>query len=85
MSCLSLTTKTAESNQRQQAAIGYLSVLFASVLFGSVFTLAKIPLERVDPLALAALTYTIAGLSLIHLQRCRSNLAPDETTTTFLR
>jgi drug/metabolite transporter (DMT)-like permease len=65
MSCLSLTTKAAESNQRQQAAIGYLSVLFASVLFGSVFTLAKIPLERVDPLALAALTYTIAGLSLI--------------------
>jgi len=65
MSCLSLTTKAAESNQRQQAAIGYLSVLFASVLFGSVFTLAKIPLERVDPLALAALAYTIAGLSLI--------------------
>lgn len=65
MSCLSLTTKAAESNQRQQVAIGYLSVLFASVLFGSVFTLAKIPLERVDPLALAALTYTIAGLSLI--------------------
>jgi drug/metabolite transporter (DMT)-like permease len=65
MSCLSLTTKAAESNQRQQAAIGYLSVLFASVLFGSVFTLAKIPLEHVDPLALAALTYTIAGLFLI--------------------
>lgn len=44
---------------------GYLSVLFASALFGSVFTLAKIPLATVDPLALSAIVYTIAGLALI--------------------
>ena len=51
--------------QRQRTAAGYLSVLFASALFGSVFTLAKIPLTTVDPLALSAIVYTIAGLGLI--------------------
>lgn len=44
---------------------GYLSVLVSSALFGSVFTLAKVPLETVDPLVLSAVVYTIAGLSLI--------------------
>jgi drug/metabolite transporter (DMT)-like permease len=50
---------------KQHAAAGYLSVLFSSALFGSVFTLAKIPLATVDPLALSAVVYTIAGLGLI--------------------
>jgi len=50
---------------RQHGAVGYLSVLFASALFGSVFTLAKVPLTTVDPLALSAIVYTISGLGLI--------------------
>ena len=50
---------------RQHGIVGYLSVLFASALFGSVFTLAKVPLTTVDPLALSAIVYTISGLSLI--------------------
>jgi drug/metabolite transporter (DMT)-like permease len=54
-----------EQDRRQHAVAGYLSVLFASALFGSVFTLAKVPLTTVDPLALSAIVYTIAGLSLI--------------------
>ena len=45
--------------------IGYLSVLFAAVLFGSVFSLAKVPLATIDPLALTAIVYTISGLALI--------------------
>jgi drug/metabolite transporter (DMT)-like permease len=45
--------------------IGYLSVLFAAALFGSVFTLAKVPLATVDPLVLAAVAYTVAGIALI--------------------
>ncbi|MEW6604337.1 MAG: DMT family transporter [Thermoproteota archaeon] len=49
----------------QHAAVGYLSVLIASALFGSVFTLAKVPLDIVDPLALSAVVYTNAGLGLI--------------------
>lgn len=49
----------------QHAAAGYLSVLIASALFGSVFTLAKVPLDTVDPLVLSAVVYTIAGLGLI--------------------
>jgi drug/metabolite transporter (DMT)-like permease len=54
-----------EQGRRQHPVAGYLSVLFASALFGSVFTLAKIPLTTVDPLALSAIVYTIAGLGLI--------------------
>lgn len=54
-----------EQGQKQHAVAGYLSVLFASALFGSVFTLAKVPLTTVDPLALSAIVYTIAGLALI--------------------
>lgn len=50
---------------KQHATAGYLSVLIASALFGSVFTLAKVPLDTVDPLALSAVVYTIAGLGLI--------------------
>lgn len=54
-----------EQGRRQHAIAGYLSVLFAAALFGSVFTLAKVPLATVDPLALSAVVYTIAGLGLI--------------------
>jgi drug/metabolite transporter (DMT)-like permease len=64
-----LTTIKAVKNHRQQALIGYLSVLFAAVLFGSVFTLAKVPLATVDPLALSAIVYTISGLSLMPFAR----------------
>jgi drug/metabolite transporter (DMT)-like permease len=59
-----LAAEKAEGH-RQHTVGGYLSVLFASALFGSVFTLAKVPLTTVDPLALSAVVYTIAGLGLI--------------------
>jgi drug/metabolite transporter (DMT)-like permease len=48
--------------------------LFASALFGSVFTVAKVPLETVDPLALSAVVYTISGLSLIPFARASFRL-----------
>jgi drug/metabolite transporter (DMT)-like permease len=59
-----LAAEKAEGH-RQYIVAGYMSVLFASALFGSVFTLAKVPLATVDPLALSAIVYTIAGLGLI--------------------
>lgn len=46
-----------------------MSVLFAAVLFGSVFSLAKVPLATIDPLALTAVVYTISGLALIPFAR----------------
>ena len=45
--------------------LGYLSVLGASALFGSAFTLAKPLLVVIDPLLLSALIYTISGIALI--------------------
>ena len=68
-----MSTEKAEGH-RQHAAAGYLSVLFASALFGSVFTIAKVPLETVDPLALSAVVYTISGLSLIPFARASFRL-----------
>jgi drug/metabolite transporter (DMT)-like permease len=60
-----LVTEKGEESHRQPLLIGYLAVLFAALLFGSVFSLAKVPLATIDPLALTAVVYTISGLSLI--------------------
>ena len=61
--------KREEESHRCQVPTGYLSVLFAAVLFGSVFSLAKVPLATIDPLALTAIVYTISGLALIPFAR----------------
>jgi drug/metabolite transporter (DMT)-like permease len=60
-----VVTQRREESHRQRHLMGYLSVLFAAVLFGSVFSLAKVPLTTIDPLALTAIVYTISGLALI--------------------
>jgi drug/metabolite transporter (DMT)-like permease len=57
--------KGKEDSRGSQLFIGYLSVLFAAALFGSVFSLAKVPLAVMDPLALTAIVYTVSGLALI--------------------
>ncbi len=55
--------------------MGYLSVLAAAALFGSVFTVAKVPLVTVDPLALSAVVYTISGVALIPFARSSFKMA----------
>lgn len=69
-----LAAEKAEGH-RQYAVAGYLSVLLASALFGSVFTLAKVPLATMDPLALSAIIYTIAGLGLLPFAKASFRLA----------
>jgi drug/metabolite transporter (DMT)-like permease len=64
-----LVTEKGEESHKQQRVIGYLSVLFAAVLFGSVFSLAKIPLATIDPLVLTAVVYTISGLALVPIAK----------------
>jgi drug/metabolite transporter (DMT)-like permease len=61
--------KGEEESHRYQLLTGYLSVLFAALLFGSVFSLAKIPLATIDALALTAIIYTISGLALMPVAR----------------
>ncbi|HEV3432467.1 MAG TPA: DMT family transporter [Nitrososphaera sp.] len=61
--------KGEEESHRYQLLTGYLSVLFAALLFDSVFSLAKIPLATIDPLALTAIIYTISGLALMPVAR----------------
>lgn len=68
---------TEQSPAKKQAGrhwFGYLSVLVSAALFGSVFTVAKVPLATVDPLALAAVIYVISGLSLIPFARASFRL-----------
>ncbi len=60
-----MVTEKGKGSHGQPLLIGYLAVLFAAVLFGSVFSLAKVPLATIDPLALTAVVYTISGISLI--------------------
>jgi drug/metabolite transporter (DMT)-like permease len=60
-----LTREEVSTSSDRPGLAGYLSVLFAAALFGSVFTVAKFPLAIVDPLALSAVVYTISGLALI--------------------
>ena len=60
--------------QKSEAIIGYLSVLFAAALFGSVFTVAKIPLATLDPLALSSIVYIVSGLGLIPFARASFRL-----------
>jgi hypothetical protein len=45
-----LVTEKVEESRRQRWLIGYLMVLFIAVLFGSIFSLAKVPLATIDPL-----------------------------------
>ena len=56
---------SAGTKRWHKGYLGYLSVLMASVLFGSVFTISKVPLASIDPLALSAVIYVIAGLTLV--------------------
>ena len=60
-----MVTEKGQESHRQRLLVGYMSVLLAAVLFGSVFSLAKVPLATIDPLALTAVVYTISGLALI--------------------
>lgn len=60
-----MVTEKGQESHKQRLLIGYMSVLFAAVLFGSVFSLAKVPLATIDPLTLTAIVYTISGLALI--------------------
>ncbi len=60
-----MVTEKGEESHKQQRLIGYISVLFAAILFGSVFSVAKVPLATIDPLALTAVVYTISGVALI--------------------
>jgi drug/metabolite transporter (DMT)-like permease len=60
-----VVTEKGQESHSQRLLIGYMSVLCAAVLFGSVFSLAKVPLSIIDPLALTAVVYTISGLALV--------------------
>jgi len=52
---------------------GYISVLAATVLFGIWNTFSKILLQDLDPLALSALVYCIAGVFLFFVRFSRFN------------
>lgn len=48
---------------------GYLSIIAATLFFGISATFNKIMLQEMDPLAIAALTYTLAGIFLFSIRQ----------------
>ncbi|WP_226987232.1 DMT family transporter [Candidatus Nitrososphaera evergladensis] len=68
----------AGTQKKQQGYLGYLSVLIASALFGSVFAVTKVPLASIDPLALSAVIYVIAGLTLVPFAKASFRLQRRE-------
>jgi drug/metabolite transporter (DMT)-like permease len=46
----------------EKKKIGYLSALFAAILFGSVSTLAKPTLTTIDPMVLSSMVYFLAAI-----------------------
>jgi drug/metabolite transporter (DMT)-like permease len=49
--------------------LGFVCVLITAVLFGSIYSLAKLPLSHIDPLLLSAIVYPIAFVTLIPVAR----------------
>ncbi|MGB7959707.1 MAG: DMT family transporter [Nitrososphaeraceae archaeon] len=49
--------------------LGFICVLITAVLFGSIYSLAKLPLSHIDPLLLSAIVYSIAFVTLIPVAR----------------
>jgi drug/metabolite transporter (DMT)-like permease len=68
----------AGAQKKQRGYLGYLSVLTASALFGSVFTVTKVPLATIDPLALSAVIYVISGLTLMPFAKASFRLTRRE-------
>ena len=54
---------------------GFICVLVTAVLFGSIYSLAKLPLSHIDPLLLSALVYLIAFVTLIPVARASFRLS----------
>jgi drug/metabolite transporter (DMT)-like permease len=73
-----LTEQQKPAKAHGRGELGYLSVLLSAALFGAVFTVAKVPLASMDPLALSAVTYVIAGLALIPFARASFRLNKRE-------
>lgn len=68
----------AKPENNQKGYLGYISVLVASALFGSVFTVTKLPLANIDPLALSAIIYVISGLTLVPFAKASFRLQKRE-------
>ncbi|SRR5579884_300836 len=70
--------RTEPSKDTRSSYFGYASVLAASALFGSAFTLAKLPLSIVDPLLLSAVIYVISGAALVPFAKASFRLATGD-------
>ncbi|MGC1133302.1 MAG: DMT family transporter [Nitrososphaeraceae archaeon] len=54
--------------------LGFTCVIIAAVLFGSIYSLAKLPLADIDPILLSAIVYPIAFIALVPIARASFRL-----------
>jgi drug/metabolite transporter (DMT)-like permease len=55
--------------------LGFVSVLMTAVLFGSIYSLAKLPLSDIDPMLLSAIVYPIAFIAMVPIARTSFRLS----------
>jgi drug/metabolite transporter (DMT)-like permease len=55
--------------------LGFVCVLITAVLFGSIYSLAKLPLSDIDPMLLSAIVYPIAFIAMVPIARASFRLS----------
>lgn len=55
--------------------LGFVCVLITAVLFGSIYSLAKLPLSDIDPMLLSAIVYPIAFIAMVPIARTSFRLS----------
>jgi drug/metabolite transporter (DMT)-like permease len=54
---------------------GFVNVLITAVLFGSIYSLAKLTLSDIDPMLLSAIVYPIAFITMVPIARASFRLS----------
>jgi drug/metabolite transporter (DMT)-like permease len=57
------------------SVLGFVCILITAILFGSIYSLAKLPLADIDPLLLSSIVYPIAFLTVVPIARASFRLA----------
>jgi drug/metabolite transporter (DMT)-like permease len=56
------------------SVLGFVCILITAILFGSIYSLAKLPLADIDPLLLSSIVYPIAFIAVVPIARASFRL-----------
>jgi drug/metabolite transporter (DMT)-like permease len=58
----------------KSSVLGFVCILITAILFGSIYSLAKLPLADIDPLLLSSIVYPIAFITVVPIARASFRL-----------